>query len=255
MKNCVITAVVPVWNEERTVGDVVGTLVSSPLIDEVICINDGSTDSSLKKLKSFGDRIRLVDYERNHGKGYAMVSGVKRARGNIVLFIDADLIGLNEKHVGKLIKPLLIKNRYKGVVGLTNNDLSDHLAGQRTYFIRYLTPHIKEMESSRYGVEVLLNSKFRSNEIKRVAIKDVKDIRKFNKNGKGYVQGGREYMQAGFEIAMQLAKNEGLLPKERIEIKNLFKVRSIKELRVKVKDLQNKKIRGYIEKYVLSYFK
>jgi glycosyltransferase involved in cell wall biosynthesis len=255
MQELTISAVVPVWNEEETVSGVVETLVESPFISEVVCINDGSTDRSLKKLRRFDDQIRLVNYIRNHGKGYAMASGVKRARGDIVLFIDADLVGLSTTHIKRMIKPLLNGNGCKGVVGLTHNDKSDHLAGQRTYFKKQLLPYIKEMESSRYGVEVLLNSKFKPEEIVKVKIKDVTDVRKFNKNGRGYVKGSREYMQAGFEIAMQLAKNEGLLPKERIEIKKLFKVKSIKELREKVKDLQNKKIRGYIEKYVLSYFR
>ncbi len=56
-----ISAIVPVFNEQRTVSTVVDTLLQCRLIDEVVCVNDGSTDRSLEILRRFGDRIVLVD--------------------------------------------------------------------------------------------------------------------------------------------------------------------------------------------------
>jgi len=46
-----ISAIVPVYNEDKTVAKVVETLLNNPLINEVICVNDGSTDKSLTILK------------------------------------------------------------------------------------------------------------------------------------------------------------------------------------------------------------
>ena len=67
-----VSAIVPVFNEEKTVKVVVETLLASKLISEVICVNDGSTDKGLEILKSFGRKIKLIDLKRNHGKGFAL---------------------------------------------------------------------------------------------------------------------------------------------------------------------------------------
>jgi len=87
-KQRTVSAVVPVFNEEKTVAGVIKTLLENALIDEVICINDGSTDKSLSILKEFKDKIQLINLKENQGKGYALVEGIKKAKGEIVVFID-----------------------------------------------------------------------------------------------------------------------------------------------------------------------
>ncbi len=87
-----VSAIVPVFNEEIRVGKVIGTLLKSNLIDEVICINDGSSDKSLEVLKKFGKKIKLINFKTNKGKGTAVAEGIKEARGNFLFFCDSDLI-------------------------------------------------------------------------------------------------------------------------------------------------------------------
>ena len=109
-----ISAIVPVFNEEKTITNVVKKLLKSHLIDEVICINDGSTDKSLEHLKKFKNKIKLISFDKNQGKGYALVEGIKKANEPIVVFIDADLTNLSQKHIETLLKPIL-NNKFRAV--------------------------------------------------------------------------------------------------------------------------------------------
>ncbi len=115
-----VSAIVPVFNEEKTVSCVVGTLLKNPLINEVICVNDGSTDKSLKILKKFNHEIQIVNLKKNRGKGFALSSGIRKAKSELVVFIDSDLVNLSDKHISTLINPVL-KGKAKAVLGYPSN--------------------------------------------------------------------------------------------------------------------------------------
>lgn len=72
---CVI---IPVYNNEKTVADVVGNVLR--YAEHVIVVNDGSTDNTRQNLQPFADSIELVEYPDNRGKGYALQQGFSRAR-------------------------------------------------------------------------------------------------------------------------------------------------------------------------------
>lgn len=88
-----ISIIVPVFNEEKNIGNTLMSLtktlhnLSSPY--EIIVVNDGSTDNTIDVLARHGN-IRLVSYESNRGKGYALRTGIAIARGEFVGFIDGD---------------------------------------------------------------------------------------------------------------------------------------------------------------------
>ena len=115
-----ISAVVPVFNEEKTVSGVVGALLQSSLIDEVICADDGSTNGSLVILQALAGRIELIDLQDNRGKGHALAVGIKRASGEIVAFFDADLTNLSSDYVRMLLAPIL-RGSARAVLGRTVN--------------------------------------------------------------------------------------------------------------------------------------
>ena len=103
-----IEAVVPAWNESRTVADAVHPLLASGAFSRVTVIDDGSTDNTADVARAAGASVYTMP--KNGGKGGAMRAGVEQAlaRGaGAVAFFDADLIGLRPDHVGRLTAPLL----------------------------------------------------------------------------------------------------------------------------------------------------
>ena len=89
-----LSIVVPAYNEARRIRDTLASLGHikdvKPYTIELIVVDDGSTDDTVATVSEFPG-IRLVRNDRNHGKGYSVRRGVLEARGEFVLFTDADL--------------------------------------------------------------------------------------------------------------------------------------------------------------------
>jgi len=100
-----VAVVIPAYNEERTVGSVVQASKQCTLVDEVLVVSDGSTDSTLRVAADAG--ARSIELLPNRGKGGAMLVGFTHTDADIILFLDADLVGLTPKHVESLLEPIL----------------------------------------------------------------------------------------------------------------------------------------------------
>ena len=86
-----VCVVMPTYNNGGTLRDVVERVLA--FCTDVIVVNDGCTDNSAEILASFGERVTVVDYGRNRGKGYALKQGFKKAKAmgfDYVLTIDSD---------------------------------------------------------------------------------------------------------------------------------------------------------------------
>ena len=106
-----LTIIVPVYNEEATVGAVIERLlaVELPVPREIVVVNDGSTDGTRRVLDALppgGDSLRIVHAPVNGGKGRAIRTGFEQARGSIVAIQDADL-ELDPAELGSLVQPIL----------------------------------------------------------------------------------------------------------------------------------------------------
>lgn len=88
-------------NEEATVAQVVSVAAASPLIDEVLVVDGGSTDRTHEMATAAGARVLL---ETRPGKGEAMARGVRATDAPVVVFLDADLTGLRPYHVDRLVR-------------------------------------------------------------------------------------------------------------------------------------------------------
>lgn len=99
------TAIIAAYNEEKTLGDVLGVLTSNPLIDEVIVVSDGSTDRTVEIARSH-EGVTTIALRENRGKGYAMRAGVEYASNDILFFCDGDMF-VTDAHVNALVKPVL----------------------------------------------------------------------------------------------------------------------------------------------------
>ncbi len=105
-----ISIVVPVYNEARTVAAVIERLIAIdlPARREILVVNDGSTDGTRHVLEQVAQRpeLRIIHAEKNGGKGSAIRIGFSQASGTIVAIQDADL-ELDPAQIADLVKPIL----------------------------------------------------------------------------------------------------------------------------------------------------
>ena len=88
-----ISLIIPIYNEEKYLEECLDSVLNQTFTDfEIICINDGSTDSSLKileKYKSISDKLKVITQE-NRGLGHARNRGLEIAKGEYICFLDGD---------------------------------------------------------------------------------------------------------------------------------------------------------------------
>ncbi|HEX2047337.1 MAG TPA: glycosyltransferase [Acidimicrobiales bacterium] len=99
-----MAAVIPARNEEPTVGSVVAAARRARLVDEVIVVDNGSSDATAAV--AAGQGARVVS-EPLPGKGEAMRTGVASTAADVIVFLDADLVGLVPDHVDALVEAVL----------------------------------------------------------------------------------------------------------------------------------------------------
>lgn len=155
-----ISIIVPAYNEASRIGkllDVLNGLGRSQF--QIIVVDDGSTDETSKVVSQYPD-IACIRHSMNQGKGAAMATGIENASGDIILFIDADLVGFRVDQVQLLIHPLL-SGVSQASMGYLDNIIDGFfgkpLCGNRAYFRSDLVPLVEEMKSKRYRVEIFLN--------------------------------------------------------------------------------------------------
>ena len=102
-----ISVIIPAYNEEHTIRQVLEAVQALPFDKQTIVVNDGSTDNTYSILETFSEEneITIVHCEKNSGKGYAIRSGIPHVKGKIVVIQDADL-ELNPKDILELVGPL-----------------------------------------------------------------------------------------------------------------------------------------------------
>lgn len=205
-----VSAIIPAFNEEKTVANVIRPLKEVPAVAEIIVVNDGSTDNTETVAREAGARVITSPY--NRGKGGAMMLGVEHAGQEVILFLDADLIGLTSKHVELLIEPVL-SGRVEMAVGVFEHgrlatDLAQmvapFLSGQRV-LTKNLLSRVDNLEWARFGVEIALTKYAAEHDIKmeEVVLEDVSHVMKEEKLG--LWKGFRARMKMYWEIAKSLS--------------------------------------------------
>lgn len=154
-------AVIPAFNEEATIGAVLDVVKQVKQISQIIVVSDGSTDQTARIAKHKG--VEVLELETNIGKGGAMKRGVERTDAGVIVFLDADLIGLRKEHVEALMAPVVSGKAHMSVGvfdgGRVATDiaqvLTPFLSGQRAV-LRSIIDEISDLDVARFGVEVAL---------------------------------------------------------------------------------------------------
>lgn len=157
-----VSVIMPAWNEASTIADAVAEVVGHPAVTEIIVVDDGSTDDTAVRARQAGaDVIRLP---RNGGKAAAMDAGVRAAHEDTLLFLDADVTGLDHATISRILGPVL-SGQYEMYVGIRAR--STMLLNQLLHFFpiiggeRALTRRLWEAVPSEhkhgFRIEIALN--------------------------------------------------------------------------------------------------
>jgi glycosyltransferase involved in cell wall biosynthesis len=201
-----VDAIVPCFNEAERVADVLSVLSNSENINRIIFIDDGSTDGSSVVAKEF-KKTNVIRLKKNHGKSEAVRIGLEHVNSKAVFLCDADITGLEEKHILGLINKHKI-NPNNLVVGMRQKQKSKKfyrfrvkylpiLEGERIILKTDLEKILNEEKPSGFELELMMNNYFKRNDrqIVTVLLDGVSNTHKLVKEKYGFIPMANEALE------------------------------------------------------------
>ena len=190
-----VAAIVPAYNEKERISAVLDAIKGAKLVDEIVVVSDGSTDGTYEFVAA-DPAVNAVQLITNQGKGGAMLAGAMSTDADVILFLDADLIGMDGEKVDAIINPVIEKQAdmaigiFKGGRGSTDlaQYLTPYISGQRA-MQREEFLNIPNVDQVRSGVETAITKYYRSRNLRveRVALTGCTHYMKEEKIG--YIRG------------------------------------------------------------------
>ena len=161
-----ISCIIPTYNEAPRIGAVLSAVSSCTFVDEIVVIDDCSTDDTSLVLSRY-PKIVYTRLPMNQGKSKAVCEGIKSSTGDIIFFLDADLIGLTEENISDLLKPIIsgyvdmtisLRDTYPVKDTISPRLGIDHLSGERAFKKELILPHLSEIANLHgFGLETFIN--------------------------------------------------------------------------------------------------
>ena len=161
-----LSVIVPAWNEAARIGAVLSVAAGHPQIDEVLVVDDGSTDGTAKVAAAIPG-VTVIRQPQNGGKTRALVAGIAAARFSHLIFLDADLTGLTPTDLTALARPVR-EGRADVSISLRGNAPGlwrriglDYISGERVMARSHLPPDLSDLTRlPGFGFEVALNRRW-----------------------------------------------------------------------------------------------
>lgn len=118
-----VSAIIPAYNEEATIEEVIRAAEGCSKISEIIVVCDGCTDKTAEVARKTSAQV--LELKENAGKAAAMEKAVALAKGDILVFLDADLHGLTPEIIRSFVQPVLAGSADMTIIA--RNYLFDHL--------------------------------------------------------------------------------------------------------------------------------
>jgi len=204
-----ISAIIPAYNEEITIGDIIKTVKKVPEINSIIVVSDGSTDQTALIAGSF--EVEVCNLKENIGKGAAIKKGFEKTDSDILLFLDADLIGLTADHIYSLIKPIQ-KNEADMTIGVFSQGrfltdlpqlLTPYLSGQRG-IKREIINDLPDLDILNYGLEMAITKVVKKNNYQVQIVKLNNLTQRIKEEKYGLVEGTKKRIKMYLDIIRQL---------------------------------------------------
>lgn len=184
-----VSVIIPAYNEAKNIGRVLDVLKNIDWLDEIIVVDDASADKTSEIASKY--QVKVIRHTKNQGKGGAMATGVKAAKYDLLLFLDADLIGLKEEHLFQILAPVVFLKKADlslGVFSLdefstTNfaNRAFPSITGQRVIRRKSL-PKLNLIANKKYGVDLYITRQIAKSRRAVVKLKGLTQVIKEEKN-------------------------------------------------------------------------
>jgi glycosyltransferase involved in cell wall biosynthesis len=163
MNHLGVSCIIPAFNEAARIKPILDLLGNHPLINEIIVVDDGSTDTTRDVVQTC-KKVTLVCHAQNKGKTAALYTGILHANHDLLCFLDADLIGLTEADITDLILPVQ-NGRADISISMRKNSPwidrwigLDFISGERVFHKQLIQDHLEYLPHlPKWGFEVFLN--------------------------------------------------------------------------------------------------
>ena len=186
-----VAVIIPAFNEEQRILNVLFAVRASKLMTEIIVVDDGSKDKTAEVARTV-EGVKVIKLKVNRGKGGALAAGVAATKAGVIAFVDADLSGMQGQHIDDIIRPVL-NGQCDMCVGIFRGGkawsdmaqrITPYLSGQRA-LRRELFEAVPYMSDLRMGVEWALTNvaEKRRAKVTRVLNRGVSNCAKEQKMG------------------------------------------------------------------------